>query len=169
MKRRRLGRAHRAKIAKGLRRYWRQVRARRAKRNRRDRARRALRRQQRELLKKSGGHRPRIKHEEWEITIRYTGAVKRKLWLGLTCRVVAPAGTDREVAILVARRAGQGHVESGFRVHFINWQKPLRETGTGPLTEWDVEYGDSLKGLQFPRFTALFAAADVRAERVRED
>jgi hypothetical protein len=44
-------------------------------------------------------------------------------------------------------------------VHFINWQKGNKE----------YDYGDDLSGLQFPGFTALFAASDVRAERVRED
>lgn len=95
--------------------------------------------------------------EEWEITIRYTKA--RKKTIGLTCRVVGPAGTTREVALLVAKRAGQGHVEHGYKVHFINWQKGNKA----------YDYGDDLAGLQFPGFTALFAAADVRAERVRGD
>lgn len=154
-KRRRLSRAHRAAIARGLRRYHRQVARRLAQRRIKDRARRRLRTIQRELRAEK---RERPRTEEWELTIRYSKEGKA---LGVTMRITAPMGTPREVVQIVARRAGLpgGAVERGFQVRDINWQKPRKS----------YAYGDDIAtGLQVSGWTGLLAAGTIRLERVRE-
>jgi hypothetical protein len=154
-KRKHLSRAHRAAIARGLRRYWRQVRTKRAQRRIKDRARRRLKTIQRKLrIEKL--ERPRT--EEWELTIRYS---KKGTALGVTMRITAPMGTPREVVQIVARRAGlpNGSVERGFQVRDINWQKPLK----------DYYYGDDVQtGLQVSGWTGLLASGTIRLEWVKE-
>lgn len=95
------------------------------------------------------------------MTVRYH-PTRRGQAIGLTMRVVAPVGTPRDVVLIVAKRAGTAGVERGFQVHTINWQKPL-----GGAREKTFAYGEDVEtGLQVPGFTGLFAAGDVRAERV---
>jgi hypothetical protein len=150
-----LSRAHRAAIARGLRRYWRQVRTKRAKRNATARARRRLRKIQR-TLRAEKRERPRT--EEWELTIRYS---KKGRALGVTMRITAPFGTPREVIAIVARRAGLpgGTVERGFAVRDINWQKGR--------TRYD--YGSDVEtGLQVVGWAGLLGGSDVRLDRVKE-
>lgn len=154
-KHKRLSRAHRAAISRGLRRYWRQVRSAKAQRRTKDRARRRLRKIQRELHAEK---RERPRTEEWELTIRYS---KKGKALGVTMRITAPMGTPREVVQIVARRAGMpgGSVEKGFRVRDTQWQKSRKA----------YDYGDDIEtGLQVSGWTGLLASGTIRLERVHE-
>ena len=101
---------------------------------------------------------------EWEITLKYA-KTKENRAVGQTTRITAPANVSRDAILAAYYRAGIGHPEPGFEYHFVNWQAPLQER-TAQLTFWTHKYATVEDGLQVPGFAGLYHGADVRAERV---